>query len=137
MGRILVEKFAVSFLYSLLSLVISMNILQLYDGTDIFEGEVFINMIRITVVVGVPVVLFGCMIGEIVFKYFILPIKLNFMISLWLYILLGAGIVFIFEIISGDVPTVYENLRIVDMMYYMGLAIICSATFFIRRTIYE
>ena len=137
MGRILVEKFAVSFLYSLLSLVISMNILQLYDGTDIFEGEVFINMIRITVVVGVPVVLFGCIIGEIVFKYFILPIKLNFMISLWLYILLGAGIVFIFEIISGDVPTVYENLRIVDMMYYMGLAIICSATFFIRRTIYE
>ncbi|PEY28811.1 hypothetical protein CN354_27925 [Bacillus cereus] len=131
------KKFAVSFLYSLLSLVISMNILQLYDGIDIFEGEAFINMIRITVVVGVPVVLFGCIIGEILFKHFILPIQLNFMISLWLYILLGAGIVFIFEIISGGVPTVYENLRIVAMMYYMGLAIICSVTFFIRRTVYE
>ncbi|MFJ8526506.1 hypothetical protein [Bacillus sp. NPDC094106] len=131
------KKFAVSFLYSLLSLVISMNILQLYDGTNIFEGEVFINMIRITVVVGVPVVLFGCIIGEILFKYFILPIKLNFMISLWLYILLGVGIVLIFEIISGGVPTIYENLRIVAMMYYMGLAIVCSVTFFIRRTIYE
>ncbi|HDR7419623.1 TPA: hypothetical protein QCX17_004155 [Bacillus cereus] len=131
------KKFAISFLYSLLSLVISMNILQLYDGKDIFEEEAFINMIQITVVVGVPVVLFGCIIGEILFKYFILPIKLNFMISLWLYILLGAGIVFIFEIISGGVPTVYENLRIVAMMYYMGLAIICSVTFFIRRTIYE
>ncbi|SCA97026.1 Uncharacterized protein BWINRA5_00348 [Bacillus mycoides] len=131
------KKFAISFLYSLLSLVISMNILQLYDGKDIFEEEAFINMIQITVVVGVPVVLFGCIIGEILFKYFILPIKLNFMISLWFYILLGAGIVFIFEIISGGVPTVYENLRIVAMMYYMGLAIICSVTFFIRRTIYE
>ncbi|MEY8351518.1 hypothetical protein AALF16_25310 [Bacillus cereus] len=131
------KKFAISFLYSLLSLVISMNILQLYDGTGIFEGEAFINMLRITVVVGVPVVLFGCIIGEILFKYFILPVKLNFMISLWLYILLGAGIVFIFEIISGGVPTVYENLRIVAMMYYMGFAIICSVTFFIRRTIYE
>lgn len=131
------KKFAVSFLYSLLGLVISMNILQLYDGIDVFEGEAFINMIRITVVVGVPVVLFGCIIGEILFKYFILPIKLNFMLSLWLYIFLGAGIVFIFEIISGGVPTVYENLRIVAMMYYMGLAIICSVTFFIRRTMYE
>ncbi|MDZ5608532.1 hypothetical protein U2I54_15870 [Bacillus pseudomycoides] len=131
------KKFVVSFLYSLLSLVISMNILQLYYGTDIFEGETFINIIRITVVVGIPVVLFGCIIGEILFKYFILPIKLNFIISLWLYILLGAGIVFIFEMISGGVPTVYENLRIVEMMYYMGLAIICSVTFFIRRTIYE
>ncbi|PFA24771.1 MULTISPECIES: hypothetical protein [Bacillus cereus group] len=131
------KKFAISFLYSLLSLVIAMNILQLYDGTNIFEGEAFINMLRITVVVGVPVVLFGCMIGEVLFKYFILPSKLHFMISLWLYILLGAGIVFIFEIISGGVPTVYENLRIVAMMYYMGLAIICSVTFFIRRTIYE
>ncbi|PFR30978.1 hypothetical protein COK19_03645 [Bacillus cereus] len=129
------EKFAISFLYSLLSLVIAMNILQLYDGTDIFEGEAFINMLRITVVVGVPVVLFGCIVGEILFKYFILSSKLHFMISLWLYILLGAGIVFIFEIISGGVPTVYENLRIVAMMYYMGLAIICSITFFIRRTI--
>lgn len=114
-----------------------MNILQLYYGTDIFEGETFINIIRITVVVGIPIVLFGCIIGEILFKYFILPIKLNFIISLWLYILLGAEIVFIFEMISGGVPTVYENLRIVEMMYYMGLAIICSVTFFIRRTIYE
>ncbi|MEH7456401.1 hypothetical protein V7183_04020, partial [Bacillus sp. JJ1127] len=61
----------------------------------------------------------------------------NFMISLWLYILLGVGIVLIFEIISGGVPTIYENLRIVATMYYMGLAIICSVTFFIRRTIYE
>ncbi|MBO1582434.1 hypothetical protein [Bacillus sp. XF8] len=131
------KKFVVSFLYTLLSLVISMNILQLYYGTDIFEGETFINIIRITVVVGIPIVLFGCIIGEILFKYFILPIKLNFIISLWLYILLGAEIVFIFEMISGGVPTVYENLRIVEMMYYMGLAIICSVTFFIRRTIYE
>lgn len=124
--------------YTLLSLLISMNILQLYFNKEIFGGEgyfniiinIFINAIQITVIVvyiGFPIVLLGCVLGELLFRYIILPNKLNFIISLILYILLGTEIVFVFKIILGIVPT--------DI--YIGLTIICSITFFVSRTSYE
>ncbi len=95
------------------------------------------QMLVATLIVGVPVVLVGCLLGEILFRCVILPIKLHFIPSLILYILLAISIVFCYEVISDGVPTTYENTRIIKMMYFMGLTIICSITFLVSRTTYE
>ncbi|MCU4922287.1 hypothetical protein OCF68_15980 [Bacillus cereus] len=140
-------KFLIPYSHSLLSLFISMTIIQIYDEKGIFEGELFsiftnlfiamAQMLAATLIVGVPVVLVGCLLGEILFRCVILPIKLHFIPSLILYILLAISIVFCYEVISDGVPTTYENTRIIKMMYFMGLTIICSSTFLVSRTTYE
>ncbi|HHP5736922.1 MULTISPECIES: hypothetical protein [Bacillus] len=136
-------KFLIPYSHSLLSLFISMMIIQIYDEKGIFEGELFSIFTNLFIamaqmlVVGVPVVLVGCLLGEILFRCVILPIKLHFIPSLILYILLAISIVFCYEVISDGVPTTYENTRIIKMMYFMGLTIICSITFLVSRTTYE
>ncbi|MCU0094035.1 hypothetical protein N7917_00085 [Bacillus sp. OR9] len=139
-------KFLIPYSHSLLSLFISMTIIQIYDEKGIFKGELFsifmnlfiaITNVTATLIVGVPVVLVGCLLGEILFRCVILPIKLHFIPSLILYILLAISIVFCYEFISDGVPTTYENTRIIKMMYFMGLTIICSITFLVSRTTYE
>lgn len=97
-------KFLIPYSHSLLSLFISMTIIQIYDEKGIFEGELFsiftnlfiamTQMLAATLIVGVPVVLVGCLLGEILFRCVILPIKLHFIPSLILYILLAISIVF-------------------------------------------
>ncbi|MRS07008.1 hypothetical protein, partial [Bacillus anthracis] len=103
-------KFLIPYSHSLLSLFISMTIIQIYDEKGIFEGELFsiftnlfiamAQMLAATLIVGVPVVLVGCLLGEILFRCVILPIKLHFIPSLILYILLAISIVFCYEVIS-------------------------------------
>ena len=139
------KKFLVAFVYTILSLLVSMNILQLYYNQEIWREEdyfnafihSFINAMQMTVVVlyiGVPIILLGCVLGELLFRYIILPNKLHFSISLLLYILLGTGIVFVFGIVLGANTT---NIFTIEMMPYMGLTAICSITFFVSRTMYE
>ncbi|MDM5237970.1 hypothetical protein QUF83_18065 [Bacillus cereus] len=140
-------EFLIPYSHSLLSLFISMTIIQIYDEKGIFEGELFsiftnlfiamVQMLAATLIVGVPVVLVGCLLGEILFRCVILPVKLHFIPSLILYILLAISIVFGYEVISDGFPTIYENTRIVVMMYFMGLTVICSITFLVSRTTYE
>ncbi|QWG76030.1 hypothetical protein EXW50_29475 (plasmid) [Bacillus mycoides] len=137
------RKFLVPFLYSLLSLFISMNFLQLYYDNRIIEGEtvsiifdnLFNNMMQITVVVagvGTPIVLAGCILGELLFKYFILLFDLNYIISLVLYILLGVGIILVLGfIIAGRVQIVSDDIKFTIM------TVICSVTFFVSRNEYE
>lgn len=120
---------------------------QIYDEKGIFEGGLFsiftslfiamANMLAATLIIGIPVVLVGCLLGEILFRCVILPVKLHFIPSLILYILLAISIVFGYEVISDGLPTIYENTRIVVMMYFMGLTVICSITFLVSRTTYE
>lgn len=124
-----------------------MTIVQIYDEKGIFEGGLFsiftnlfiamANMLVATLIIGIPVVLVGCLLGEILFRCVILPVKLHFIPSLILYILLAISIVFGYEVISDGFPTIYENTRIVVMMYFMGLTVICSITFLVSRTTYE
>ncbi|EEK74609.1 hypothetical protein bcere0007_9720 [Bacillus mycoides] len=124
-----------------------MTIVQIYDEKGIFEGGLFsiftnlfiamANMLAATLIIGIPVVLVGCLLGEILFRCVILPVKLHFIPSLILYILLAISIVFGYEVISDGFPTIYENTRIVVMMYFMGLTVICSITFLVSRTTYE
>lgn len=118
-----------------------MNILQLYHTQETL-GEagyftIISNAMQMTVVVlyiGAPIVLLGCALGELLFRYIILPNKLHFSISFILYILLGTGIVLIFEILLG---ANIANVFTIEMMPYMGLTAICSITFFVSRTTYE
>lgn len=141
------SKFLIPYSHSLLSLFISMTIVQIYDEKGIFEGGLFsiftnlfiamANMLAATLIIGIPVVLVGCLLGEILFRCVILPVKLHFIPSLILYILLAISIVFGYEVISDGFPTIYENTRIVVMMYFMGLTVICSITFLVSRTTYE
>ncbi|AIW86545.1 MULTISPECIES: hypothetical protein [Bacillus] len=141
------RKFLIPYSHSLLSLFISMTIVQIYDEKGIFEGGLFsiftnlfiamANMLAATLIIGIPVVLVGCLLGEILFRCVILPVKLHFIPSLILYILLAISIVFGYEVISDGFPTIYENTRIVVMMYFMGLTVICSITFLVSRTTYE
>lgn len=141
------RKFLIPYSHSLLSLFISMTIVQIYDEKGIFEGGLFsiftnlfiamANMLAATLIIGIPVVLVGCLLGEILFRCVILPVKLHFILSLILYILLAISIVFGYEVISDGFPTIYENTRIVVMMYFMGLTVICSITFLVSRTTYE
>lgn len=130
-----------SFVFTVFSLLISMNILQLYYTKETFGGEgyfhIITNAMQITVVVvyiGVPLVLLGCVLGELLFRYIILPNKLHFIISSILYILLGTGIIFVLGIVLGANTT---NIFTIEMMPYMGLTAICSITFFVSRTMYE
>ncbi|MGE6344482.1 hypothetical protein ACQKIY_07935 [Bacillus mycoides] len=141
------RKFLIPYSHSLLSLFISMTIVQIYDEKGVFEGGLFsiftnlfiamANMLAATLIIGIPVVLVGCLLGEILFRCVILPVKLHFIPSLILYILLAISIVFGYEVISDGFPTIYENTRIVVMMYFMGLTVICSITFLVSRTTYE
>ncbi|MFK4377134.1 vacuolar-type H+-ATPase subunit I/STV1 [Bacillus sp. RC218] len=141
------RKFLIPYSHSLLSLFISMTIVQIYDEKGIFEGGLFsiftnlfiamANMLAATLIIGIPVVLVGCLLGEILFRCVILPVKLHFIPSLILYILLAISIVLGYEVISDGFPTIYENTRIVVMMYFMGLTVICSITFLVSRTTYE
>ncbi|EDX65356.1 hypothetical protein PDN47_25855 [Bacillus cereus] len=137
------RKFIIPFVYSLLSLFIAMSFLQLYYDIRIVEAEtvsiifdtLFNNILQITVVVGcvgIPIVLFGCILGELLFRYFILPFNLNYIISIVLYIFLGAGIILVIGfIIAGGVRIVSEDIRFIIM------ASICSVTFFVSRNRYK
>ncbi len=118
-----------------------MNILQLYHTQETF-GEagyftIIKNAMQMTVVVlyiGAPIVLLGCALGELLFRYIILPNKIHFSISFILYIILGTGIVFIFEILLGvNIADAFT----IETLLYMVLTAICSITFFVSRTIYE
>lgn len=68
-------KFLIPYSHSLLSLFISMTIIQIYDEKGILKESYFLfyesfiamaQMLAATLIVGVPVVLVGCLLGDIV-----------------------------------------------------------------------
>ncbi len=102
------KKFLVSYAYSVLSLLIIINIIQQYNYV-LLEGkskynifiDVYVNTIQATLVaciLGAPMVLFGCILGELLFRYIILLNKYNFIFSVIIYIFLGSGLISIFFI---------------------------------------
>ena len=91
----------------------------------------------LTLYFGVPIILGGCLLGELLFRCIILPFKLSYIISLLLYLLLAFSIVFIFLSVMVGVPATYEEVRTLQMMYFMGITMICAVTFFVNRNIWE
>ncbi|WP_025151484.1 hypothetical protein [Bacillus sp. H1a] len=130
-------KFLIPFLHSLLSLLITMGLIQLFLSIVNEEtvSNIFIDMIQIPVVVigiGTPVVLVGCVLGELLFRYFILLFHVNYIISLVLYVLLAVGVLLVFGfVLTGGIQNVFEDVKSVTM------TIICSVTFFVSRNRYE
>lgn len=141
------SKFLIPYSFSILSLFISLTVLDLYDRMERFNEEtstILGNVIQataqmgvLTLYFGVPIILGGCLLGELLFRGIILRFKLSYIISLLLYLLLAFSIVFIFLSVMVGVPAAYEEVRTLQMMYFMGITMICAVTFFVNRNIWE
>lgn len=83
----------------------------------------------LTLYFGVPIILGGCLLGELLFRGIILRFKLSYIISLLLYLLLAFSIV----AVTVGVPTTYE----VSNIFFMVITMICAVTFFVGRNIWE
>ncbi|PQZ54243.1 hypothetical protein CQZ94_18680 [Bacillus sp. MYb209] len=140
-------KFLIPYSFSILSLFVSLTVLDLYDRMERFNEEtstILGNIIQATAQMGVltlyfgaPIILGGCLLGELLFRFIIVPFKLSYIISLLLYLLLAFSIVFIFFFVTIGMPTTYEDSSTLQMMYFMGITMICAVTFFVNRNIWE
>nr|WP_206774695.1 hypothetical protein [Bacillus cereus group sp. N8] len=143
-----VSKFLIPYSFSILSFFISATALDLYDrigkNDEMTSPNILGKVIQstsqmgvLTLYFGVPIILGGCLLGELLFRGIILRFKLSYIISLLLYLLLAFSIVFIFLSVMVGVPAAYEEVRTLEMMYFIGITMICAVTFFVGRNIWE
>ncbi|MGH1033115.1 hypothetical protein [Bacillus cereus] len=143
-----VSKFLIPYSFSILSFFISATALDLYDrmGTnnEMVSPNILGKIIQstaqmgvLTLYFGVPIILGGCLLGELLFRGSILRFKLSYIISLLLYLLLAFSIVFIFVSVMVGVPAAYEEVRTLETMYFIGITMICAVTFFVDRNRWE
>ncbi|MGA5740561.1 hypothetical protein ACPCZP_08260 [Bacillus bombysepticus] len=134
------SKFLIPYSFSILSFFISATALDLYDRMGNDSELVSPNIIRkiiqstaqmgvLTLYFGVPIILGGCLLGELLFRGIILRFKLSYIISLLLYLFLAFSIVFV----TVGIPTTYEDSN----TFFMGITMICAVTFFVSRNIWE
>ncbi|MDA2165962.1 hypothetical protein ABEY37_02045 [Bacillus pacificus] len=134
------SKFLIPYSFSILSFFISVTALDLYDRIENFNEGTSPNIIGkviqstsqmgvLTLYFGVPIILGGCLLGELLFRGIILRFKLSYIISLLLYVLLAFSIVFV----TVGIPTTYEDSN----NFFMGITVIYAVTFFVSRNIWE
>ena len=135
-----VSKFLIPYSFSILSFFISATALDLYDrmgnNSELVSPNIIGKIIQstaqmgvLTLYFGVPIILGGCLLGELLFRGIILRFKLSYIISLLLYLLLAFSIVFV----TVGIPTTYEDSN----TFFMGITMICAVTFFVGRNIWE
>ncbi|PFE91306.1 hypothetical protein CN325_25470 [Bacillus thuringiensis] len=135
-----VSKFLIPYSFSILSFFISATALDLYDrmgnDSELVSPNIIGKIIQstaqmgvLTLYFGVPIILGGCLLGELLFRGIILRFKLSYIISLLLYLFLAFSIVFI----TVGIPTTYEDSN----TFFMGITMICAVTFFVSRNIWE
>ncbi|PDX93905.1 hypothetical protein CN988_00590 [Bacillus thuringiensis] len=135
-----VSKFLIPYSFSILSFFISATALDLYDrmgnDSELVSPNIIGKIIQstaqmgvLTLYFGVPIILGGCLLGELLFRGIILRFKLSYIISLLLYLFLAFSIVFI----TVGIPTTYEDSN----TFFMGITMICAVTFFMGRNIWE
>ncbi len=135
-----VSKFLIPYSFSILSFFISATALDLYDrmgnNSELVSPNIIGKIIQstaqmgvLTLYFGVPIILGGCLLGELLFRSIILRFKLSYIISLLLYLLLAFSIVFV----TVGIPTTYEDSN----TFFMGITMICAVTFFMGRNIWE
>lgn len=135
-----VSKFLIPYSLSILSFFISVTALDLYDRIENFNEGTSPNIIGkviqstaqmgvLTLYFGVPIILGGCLLGELLFRGIILRFKLSYIISLLLYLLLACSIVSV----TVGMPTTYEDSNTT----FMVITMICAVTFFMGRNIWE
>lgn len=134
------SKFLIPYSLSILSFFISATALDLYDrmgnDSELVSPNIIGKIIQstaqmgvLTLYFGVPIILGGCLLGELLFRGIILRFKLSYIISLLLYLLLAFSIVFV----TVGIPTTYEDSN----TFFMGITMICAVTFFVSRNIWE
>ncbi|PFF78920.1 hypothetical protein CN341_11140 [Bacillus cereus] len=135
-----VSKFLIPYSFSILSFFISATALDLYDrmgnDSELVSPNIIGKIIQstaqmgvLTLYFGVPIILGGCLLGELLFRGIILRVKLSYIISLLLYLFLAFSIVFV----TVGIPTTYEDSN----TFFMGITMICAVTFFVSRNIWE
>lgn len=135
-----VSKFLIPYSFSILSFFISATALDLYDrmgnNSELVSPNIIGKIIQstaqmgvLTLYFGVPIILGGCLLGELLFRGIILRFKLSYIISLLLYLLLAFSIVSV----TVGIPTTYEDSN----TFFMGITMICAVTFFVSRNIWE
>ncbi|PDY18888.1 hypothetical protein COL88_11140 [Bacillus thuringiensis] len=135
-----VSKFLIPYSFSILSFFISATALDLYDrrgnDSELVSPNIIGKIIQstaqmgvLTLYFGVPIILGGCLLGELLFRGIILRFKLSYIISLLLYLFLAFSIVFV----TVGIPTTYEDSN----TFFMGITMICAVTFFVSRNIWE
>lgn len=135
-----VSKFLIPYSFSILSFFISVTALDLYDrigkNDEMTSPNIIGKIIQstaqmgvLTLYFGVPIILGGCLLGELLFRGIILRFKLSYIISLLLYLLLACSIVSV----TVGIPTTYEDFNI----FFMGITMVCAVTFFVGRNISE
>ncbi|MED0950496.1 hypothetical protein P4T34_04530 [Bacillus mobilis] len=135
-----VSKFLIPYSFSILSFFISVTALDLYDrmgnNSELVSPNIIGKIIQstaqmgvLTLYFGVPIILGGCLLGELLFRGIILRFKLGYIISLLLYLLLAFSIVSVTVVI----PTTYEDSNTT----FMVITMICAVTFFMGRNIWE
>ncbi|OOR28600.1 hypothetical protein COM08_02805 [Bacillus wiedmannii] len=135
-----VSKFLIPYSFSILSFFISATALDLYDrmgnNSELVSPNLLGKIIQstaqmgvLTLYFGVPIILGGCLLGELLFRGIILRFKLSYIISLLLYLLLACSIVSV----TVGMPATYEDSNV----FVMGITMICAVTFFVGRNIWE
>ncbi|EJR71917.1 hypothetical protein C797_28033 [Bacillus thuringiensis Sbt003] len=134
------SKFLIPYSFSILSFFISATALDLYDrmgnNSELVSPNIIGKIIQstaqmgvLTLYFGVPIILGGCLLGELLFRGIILRFRLSYIISLLLYLLLAFSIVFV----TVGIPTTYEDSNTT----FMVITMICAVTFFMGRNIWE
>ncbi|MBG9926601.1 hypothetical protein ACWGKR_11440 [Bacillus thuringiensis] len=135
-----VSKFLIPYSFSILSFFISVTALDLYDrmgnDSELVSPNIIGKIIQstaqmgvLTLYFGVPIILGGCLLGELLFRGIILRFKLSYILSLLLYLLLAFSIVSV----TVGIPTTYEDSNTT----FMVITMICAVTFFMGRNIWE
>ena len=134
------EQILIPYSFSILSFFISATALDLYDrmgnNSELVSPNIIGKIIQstaqmgvLTLYFGVPIILGGCLLGELLFRGIILRFKLSYIISLLLYLLLAFSIVSV----TVGIPTTYEDSNTT----FMVITMICAVTFFMGRNIWE
>ena len=134
------SKFLIPYSFSILSFFISATALDLYDrmgnDSELVSPNIIGKIIQstaqmgvLTLYFGVPIILGGCLLGELLFRGIILRFRLSYILSLLLYLLLAFSIVSV----TVGIPTTYEDSNTT----FMVITMICAVTFFMGRNIWE
>lgn len=135
-----VSKFLIPYSFSILSFFISATALDLFDrmgrNDEMTSSNIIGKIIQstaqmgvLTLYFGVPIILGGCLLGELLFRGIILRFKLSYILSLLLYLLLAFSIVSV----TVGIPTTYQDSNTT----FMIITMICAITFFVGRNIWE
>lgn len=98
------------------------------------EWQDLLGFTVIMIIYGAPIVLIGCIIGELLYRYYIIPKSVPFKLALVIYFLLGSIVMLLIKIFLGGIP---QNINELFDLQLMMFPTICSIIFFIKRNTYK